>query len=62
MPVEELQQVLGSAGLTLAATDPAKLRAAQEAAARAVVAPRLGRERKQPPLPPAEPLEQVETR
>ncbi len=60
--VEDLQQVLGSAGLTLAATDPVKFRAAQEAAAARQVAPKLGRERKQPPAPPAEPLEQVETR
>ena len=62
MAVEDLQQVLGSAGLTLAATDPAKFRAAQEAAAARQVAPKLGRERKQPPAPPSEPLEQVETR
>ena len=62
LAVEDLQQVLGSAGLTLAATDPAKFRAAQEAAAAFQVAPKLGRERKQPPAPPAEPLEQVETR
>lgn len=62
MAIEDLQQVLGSAGLTLAATDPVKFRAAQEAAAAVQVAPKLGRERKQPPAPPAEPLEQVETR
>ena len=62
MPVEDLQQVLGSAGLTLAATDPEKLRAAQEAAGRQALAPRLGREPKQPPAPPAEPLVQIETR
>ncbi|MBC7513527.1 MAG: ribonuclease E/G, partial [Herminiimonas sp.] len=62
LAVEDLQQVLGSAGLTLAATDPVKFRAAQEAAAALQVTPKLGRERKQPPAPPAEPLEQVETR
>ena len=62
LALEDLQQVLGSAGLTLAATDPVKFRAAQEAAAALEVAPKLGRERKQPPAPPAEPLEQVETR
>ncbi|RFP25918.1 Rne/Rng family ribonuclease [Duganella sp. BJB488] len=58
----DLQAVLGSAGLTLAATDPAKLRAAQEAAAKAVAPVRVPRERK--PLPPQndEPLVQVDTR
>jgi ribonuclease E len=61
MPVDELRNVLASAGLTLATTDPEKLRAAQEAAARLPVAPRVPRERK--PLPPVsnEPLIQVET-
>ena len=62
LAVEDLQQVLGSAGLTLAATDPVKLRAAQEATAALQVIPKLGRERKLPPAPPAEPLEQIETR
>jgi ribonuclease E len=54
--------VLNSAGLTLAATDPAKLRAAQEAAAQIVQPVRVPRERK--PLPPQvdEPLVQVDTR
>ncbi|HJV02957.1 MAG TPA: Rne/Rng family ribonuclease [Burkholderiaceae bacterium] len=58
----DLQAVLGSAGLTLAATDPAKLRAAQEAAAKVVAPVRVPRERK--PLPPQvdEPLVQVDTR
>ncbi|MRW92129.1 Rne/Rng family ribonuclease [Duganella sp. FT80W] len=58
----DLQAVLGSAGLTLAATDPAKLRAAQEAAAQVVAPVRVPRERK--PLPPVneEPLVQVDTR
>jgi ribonuclease E len=53
--------VLGSAGLTLAATDPEKLRLAQEAAAKAVAPVRKPRERK--PLPPQsdEPLIQVNT-
>jgi ribonuclease E len=57
-----MQAVLGSAGLTLAATDPAKLRAAQEAAAQVVAPVRVPRERK--PLPPQvdEPLVQVDTR
>ncbi|SHM50591.1 ribonuclease E [Duganella sacchari] len=58
----DLQTVLNSAGLTLAATDPAKLRAAQEAAAQVVQPARVPRERK--PLPPQvdEPLVQVDTR
>jgi len=58
----DLQAVLGSAGLTLAATDPAKLRAAQEAAAKVAAPVRVPRERK--PLPPQadEPLVQVDTR
>ena len=58
----DLQAVLGSAGLTLAATDPAKLRAAQEAAANVTAPVRVPRERK--PLPPQadEPLVQIDTR
>ena len=62
MNIDALQQVLGSAGLTLAATDPEKLKAAQESARLAAEPPRLGRERKSAHLPPAEPLQQVETR
>ncbi|HEX2605251.1 MAG TPA: ribonuclease E/G, partial [Oxalicibacterium sp.] len=60
--VEDLADVLRAAGLQLASTDPEKLRIAQEAAAKIVVAPRVPRERK--PLPPqsTEPLVQVETR
>jgi ribonuclease E len=54
--------MLASAGLTMAATDPAKLRAAQEAAA-AVPAPvRVPRERKPQPPVSDEPLVQVSTR
>lgn len=62
MPLDHLQGVLSVAGLTLAVTDPEKLRAAQEAAAMVVPAPRIPRQRK--PLPPlsTEPLIQVETR
>jgi ribonuclease E len=62
MPLDNLRDVLSAAGLTLAVTDPEKLRVAQEAAARIVPAARVPRERK--PLPPAstEPLVQVETR
>ncbi|WP_151635172.1 Rne/Rng family ribonuclease [Noviherbaspirillum aerium] len=60
--VDRLQEVLARAGLTLAVTDPDKLRAAQEAAAAISPPPRVPRERK--PLPPVsqEPLIQVETR
>jgi ribonuclease E len=62
MPLDHLRSMLAEAGLTLAVTDPEKLRAAQEAAARIVPAPHVPRERK--PLPPlsTEPLIQVETR
>nr|WP_314623459.1 Rne/Rng family ribonuclease [uncultured Noviherbaspirillum sp.] len=61
MPLQEINAMLNAAGLTLASTDPEKLRAAQEAAARIQPAPRVPRERK--PLPPMsdEPLIQVET-
>jgi len=57
----DLNAVLGSAGLTLAATDPEKLRLAREAAANVVPPVRKPRERK--PLPPQsdEPLIQVNT-
>ena len=59
---DNLAEVLAAAGLTLAVTDPEKLRAAQEAAARITPSPRVPRERK--PLPPlsSEPLVQIETR
>ena len=60
-PVADLNEILSSAGLTLAATDPDKLRAAQEAAAQAAQPVRVPRERK--PLPPQvdEPLVQIDT-
>ncbi|MDB5950701.1 MAG: ribonuclease, partial [Massilia sp.] len=60
-PVADLNELLGSAGLTLAATDPEKLRAAQEQAAKQAPPVRVPRERK--PLPPQadEPLVQVDT-
>ena len=62
MPIERLQEVLANAGLTLATTDPEKLRAAQEATAKFVPPPHVPRERKsQPPLT-TEPLIQIETR
>ncbi len=62
MQVEQLQDVLAAAGLTLASTDPEKLRAVQEAAAQAVPQARVPRERKQAPQVANEPLVQVETR
>ena len=62
MQLDALRDVLSAAGLTLASTDPEKLRVAQEAATKIEPAQRVPRERK--PLPPAstEPLVQVETR
>jgi ribonuclease E len=59
--LEDFQEMLSSAGLTLAVTNPEKLKAAQEAASSATAAPRIPRERK-PALPMSnEPLIQVET-
>ena len=56
--------MLAAAGLSMAVTDPAKVRAAQEAAAATATSQpiRVPRERK--PLPPvaSEPLVQVETK
>jgi ribonuclease E len=60
-PVADLNEILSSAGLTLAATDPEKLRAAQEAAAKAAQPVRVPRERKPLPPPVDEPLIQVDT-
>ena len=57
-----MNDVLAKAGLQLAATDPEKLRAAQEAAAQAATAPRMGRARKKVEVPVDEPLVQVDTR
>ena len=62
MALDDLSSVLSSAGLTLAATDPEKLRAAQEAAAKIVVPPSKPRERKPQPSQASEPLIQIETR
>ncbi|HEV2609534.1 MAG TPA: ribonuclease E/G, partial [Noviherbaspirillum sp.] len=62
LPTDSLREVLAAAGLTLAVTDPEKLRLAQEAAARIVPAPRTPRQRKPLPPPSNEPLVQVETR
>ena len=57
-----MDEALAKAGLTLAATDPEKLRAAQEAAAQASAPVRVGRARKVAPPPVSEPLIQVDTR
>ena len=62
MPLDHLREILAAAGLTLAVTDPEKLRAAQDAAAHLVPPPRVPRERKPLPPPSTEPLIQVETR
>ena len=59
--IDDLAAVLKSAGLTLAATDPEKLRAAREAAAQIVMAPRIPRQRKTVPFAANEPLVQIET-
>jgi ribonuclease E len=58
----DLQQVLQAAGLTLATTDPEKLRAAQQAASQIAPAPHVPRERKPAVAVPNEPLVQIETR
>jgi ribonuclease E len=62
MPMEDLGEILVNAGLTLASTDPEKLRAAAEAAAKLAAPPRVLRERKPAPQLQPEPLVQVETR
>jgi ribonuclease E len=61
-PQADLGEVLAQAGLQLAATDPEKMRAAQEAAAQAQQPVRMGRSRKVAPPPAEEPLVQVDTR
>jgi ribonuclease E len=60
-PAADLGDVLAQAGLQLAATDPEKMRAAQEAAAQAQQPVRMGRTRKVAPPPAQEPLVQVDT-
>jgi ribonuclease E len=57
----DLDAMLAAAGLQMASTDPAKLRAAQEAASQFVPVVRVPRARK--PVAPvsSEPLVQVET-
>ena len=62
MQLEQLREVLAAAGLTLAVTDPEKLRAAREAAAHLMPMPRVPRERKPLQTLPSEPLVQIETR
>jgi ribonuclease E len=61
-PTVPVEAMLASAGLSLAATDPEKLRAAQEAAQRSELGPQLGRQRKPVQPIPSEPLVQVDTR
>ena len=58
---QNLEDVLKSAGLTMAVTNPEKLRQAQEASASLVPAPRVPRERKPAPPVSSEPLVQIET-
>ena len=62
MQLDALQDVLSAAGLTLASTDPEKLRVAQEATAKIEPTQRVPRERKSQPPVSAEPLVQIETR
>jgi ribonuclease E len=62
MQLDGFKDMLEAAGLTLAVTDPDKLRAAQEEASKIVPAPRVPRERKALPPVSTEPLVQVETR
>jgi ribonuclease E len=57
-----MQAVLAAAGLTMAGTDPSKLKAAQEAAAATPAPVRVPRERKPQPPVVDEPLVQVSTR
>jgi ribonuclease E len=62
MEVDSMREVLATAGLTLAVTDPDKLRMAQEATANIRPMPHVPRERKPLPSASTEPLVQVETR
>ncbi|QGZ39282.1 ribonuclease E [Pseudoduganella flava] len=61
-PPANLDAILAAAGLQMAATDPAKLRAAQEAAAQEAQPARPRRVRKPAPPVADEPLVQVDTR
>lgn len=60
----DVDTMLAAAGLSMAVTDPAKVRAAQEAAAAAATAQpiRVPRERKPQPTAASEPMVQVETK
>lgn len=58
---ESLEDVLKSAGLTMAVTNPKKLRQVQEATATTAEPPRAPRERKPAPPAASEPLVQIET-
>ena len=60
-PVQSIEEMLASAGLSLAATDPEKLRAAQESAQQPTTAPQMGRPRKPVQSLSSEPLIQVDT-
>jgi ribonuclease E len=60
--VADLNELLESAGLTLASTDPEKMRAAQEEAAKAAPPAPVRRTRRVAPPPVDEPLIQVDTR
>jgi len=59
---KDLSEILASAGLTMASTDPEKLRASQAAIEPVEPPVRARRERKRPPVLPEEPLVQVDTR
>lgn len=58
---ESLEDALKSAGLTMAVTNPEKLRQVQEASATTAEPPRAPRERKPAPTSASEPLVQIET-
>lgn len=61
-PTVDLNSVLAQAGLVLAATDPEKLKAAQQTSSQVAAAPRLGRQRKPAAVVADEPLVFVETK
>lgn len=61
-PTVDLNSVLAQAGLVLAATDPEKLKAAQQTSNQVTAAPRLGRQRKPAAVVADEPLVFVETK
>ena len=60
-PKAELDLVLKAAGLTMAVTNPDKLRAVQQTTETAAPVARAPRQRKPAPEAPAEPLVQIET-